>query len=44
MRQTIQKICEEAENRFKPPLGEGPVYIRPFHFNILAEQHVSLDY
>jgi hypothetical protein len=26
MRQTIKKICEDAENRFQPQLGEGRVY------------------
>jgi hypothetical protein len=32
MRQMIQKICEDAENRFQPLLGEGRVYFRPFSF------------
>jgi hypothetical protein len=44
MRQTIRKICEDAENRFQPQLGEGRVYFRPFHFHSLADQHVSSDY
>jgi hypothetical protein len=43
MHQSIQKICEDAENRFQPQLGEGRVCFRPFLSHSLTSKHVSSD-